>query len=187
MSGALKPFRNASRPWFQRRRGACWSRADTEAYSGTQRAPMRDRGFEGGRRQQGPASKEREEGGTRTRARGERIVSVRVTPTLPIRARSSLPFILCTTCLSFSVPRAGPSIYLYSFLIRVACRGTMPLSPWASLSEYAETRFRVCVRASGPLWVSERAIRGRSCSALFCSCEKRLLIRATSSWKTRRV
>lgn len=150
--------------------------------------PDAGQGIWRGRRRQGPASKEREEGGTRTRARGERVVSVRITPTLPIRARSSLPFPLCTTCLSFSVPRAGPPIYLYSFLIRVACRGTTPLSPWASPSEYAGTRFRVCVRASGP--VSERAYEPRTlllCSALFCSCEERLLIRTTSSWKTRRV
>lgn len=95
------------------------------AYSGTQRAPVRDtgrKGEEGGHGQEA-RKQTREEGGTK---RARRVASVRVTPTLPIRAQT--PLFAHLSCLSFSLCPATLSIYLYSFLIRAACRGPTPLA-----------------------------------------------------------
>lgn len=119
MGGALKPFRSASRPWFQTGAGRAEAERTLKHTLGLDGPDAgRDTGLEGAGGGAGRArEQEREEGGTRARGEGESCMSVRVTcnsPTLPIRARSSLPF-LCTTCLvspSLSLARAPRYIYI---------------------------------------------------------------------------
>lgn len=119
-------------------------------------------------------------------ARGRRNerASVRVgacnSPTLPIRARTPL----FAERVSFSFCLSLLSIYLYSFLIRAACRGPTPLAVGLTVG-IRGARFRVCVLRDGPR-APERAHRGRSaslCSALLRSvllrsvfCEGQLLL-----------
>jgi len=114
---------------------------------------------------QGPASERR---GRRNGARG---VARRCAcnSALPIRARTLSPS--PSPCVSsFSVCPSLLSIYLYSFLIRVACRGPRHApSPSPSPVAIRKARFRVCVLRDGPRALERpRTEDALLCSALLC-------------------
>lgn len=174
MGGAFKSLRSASRSRFHAGTGRAEAERTLKHTPGLgARRGTRDTGGGGGPGGgKGPRARARgrrsDEGGKRRGEPCRCVCNLDVTYT---RARAILSPLPSPPHVSLLL---RPSIYLYSFLIRVACRGTTPLSPWASPSEYAGPGSAYAYGPRGP--VSERASRGRSrfsvlrfllCSVLF--------------------